>query len=55
MAHGIDLAAMQVKLLQKIEELTLHQIAQEKRLNAQADRIKALETENRHLREATQF
>jgi hypothetical protein len=31
-AHGIDLAAMQVKLLQKVEEMTLHLIAQEKRL-----------------------
>jgi hypothetical protein len=29
-AHGIDLAAMQVKLLQKIEEITLHQIQQAK-------------------------
>jgi TolA-binding protein len=29
-AHGIDLASMQVKLLQKIEELTLHQIDEEK-------------------------
>jgi hypothetical protein len=38
-AEGIDLAAMQVKLLQKIEELTLHQIAQDKRL-------RALEAEN---------
>ncbi len=31
---GIDLAAMQVKLLQKIEELTLHIIRQEKELAA---------------------
>jgi hypothetical protein len=30
--EGIDLAVMQVKLLQKIEEITLHQIAQEKRM-----------------------
>ena len=55
MAHGIDLAAMQVKLLQKIEELTLHQIAQEKRLNAQSQRIEALEAENRQLRSTTGF
>jgi hypothetical protein len=34
--EGIDLAAMQVKLLQKVEELTLHAIAQEKRANDQA-------------------
>jgi hypothetical protein len=31
--HGIDLAAMQVKLLQKVEELTLHLIAHEKQLD----------------------
>ena len=56
-AHGIDLAQMQVKLLQKIEELTLHQIEQEKllesqnrRLNAQAERIDQLEKENTELR-----
>ncbi|HZP59196.1 MAG TPA: hypothetical protein VFB27_02650 [Opitutaceae bacterium] len=42
-AHGIDLAQMQVKLLQKIEELTLHQIEQEKRIDQ-------LEKENTELR-----
>lgn len=39
---GIDLAAMQVKLLQKVEELTLHQIAQEKQLRAQQEEIRVL-------------
>lgn len=34
MANGIDLAAMQVKLLQKIEELTLHVIRQQKEIEA---------------------
>ncbi len=43
MAHGIDLAAMQVKLLQKIEELTLHQIRQQKEIDA-------LKAENARLR-----
>jgi hypothetical protein len=43
-AHGINLADMQVKLLQKIEELTLHQIDQEKR-------IEQLEKENAELLE----
>jgi hypothetical protein len=43
-AHGIDLASMQVKLLQKIEELTLHQIEQEKRIDR-------LEKEKAELRE----
>jgi hypothetical protein len=51
-AHGIDLAQMQVKLLQKIEELTLHQIEQEKRLDAQAQQIEQLENENTSLRAA---
>jgi hypothetical protein len=32
--EGIDLAAMQVKLLQKVEELTLHAIAQQKEISA---------------------
>ena len=40
-AHGIDLASMQVKLLQKIEELTLHVINQEKRLDEQNSRVRA--------------
>jgi hypothetical protein len=55
-AHGIDLASMQVKLLQKIEELTLHQIdeekhqiEQEKRLNDQARDIEQLRKENAEL------
>lgn len=41
--EGIDLAAMQVKLLQKIEELTLHVIALEKR-------TRSLEEENARLK-----
>jgi hypothetical protein len=56
-AHGIDLASMQVKLLQKIEEITLHQIEQQKllenqteRLDAQSQRIEQLEKENTELR-----
>jgi hypothetical protein len=56
-AHGIDLASMQVKLLQKIEELTLHQIEQQKllenqtkRLDEQSQRIEQLEQENTELR-----
>ncbi len=56
-AHGINLADMQVKLLQKIEELTLHQIEQQKlleqqnnRLDEQSQRIEQLEKENTELR-----
>jgi hypothetical protein len=41
-AHGIDLAAMQVKLLQKVEELTLHLIAHEKELRRLSEENAAL-------------
>jgi hypothetical protein len=41
--NGIDLGDMQLKLLQKIEELTLYMIAQDKR-------IEALEKENKQLK-----
>jgi hypothetical protein len=43
-AHGLSVGEMQAKLLQKIEELTLHQIEQEKR-------IEQLEKENTELLE----
>jgi hypothetical protein len=56
-ANGIDLASMQVKLLQKIEELTLHQIdeekhqvEQDKHQVEQDKRIEQLEKENAELR-----
>jgi hypothetical protein len=41
--HGVSVGEMQAKLLAKIEELTLHQIEEEKR-------IARLEAENRNLR-----
>ncbi len=50
-AHGLSMGEMQAKLLQKIEELTLHQIEQEKRLNEQANDIEQLEKENAELLE----
>jgi hypothetical protein len=56
-AGGVSLGDMQAKLLAKVEELTLHVIAQEKRqsaqetqISAQAKRIQQLETENAALR-----
>jgi hypothetical protein len=52
-AHGIDLAAMQVKLLQKVEELTLHLIAHEKELRslrAETQTLPQLRSENESLR-----
>ena len=47
---GVSVGDMQAVLLAKIEELTLHQIEQEKRLNAQAAKITALESENAQLK-----
>jgi hypothetical protein len=46
-AHGVNLGDMEAKLLAKVEELTLRQIDEEKR-------IKALEDENRILRQENQ-
>ena len=40
---GLDLASMNLTLLKKVEELTLHAIAQAKRIEAQNERIQALE------------
>lgn len=56
-AKGISVGEMQARLLAKIEELTLHQIEQEKRLVAatvqlsqQSERIEHLEAENARLK-----
>jgi hypothetical protein len=50
-SQGISLGEMQAILLAKIEELTLHQIAQEEAQLAQAERIRVLESENSRLKE----
>ncbi|WP_084241526.1 hypothetical protein [Pedobacter africanus] len=42
-ANGIDVGAMNAKLLQKIEELTLHLIEQNKKNGEQEQKIKLLE------------
>jgi len=47
---GVSIGDMQALLLAKIEELTLHQIAQAKHQQAQDERIAALEAENTHLK-----
>jgi hypothetical protein len=49
--EGIELGRMDARLLQKIEELTLYTIAQEKVLNQQDREIKSLRTELDELRE----
>ncbi|RZS92319.1 tail fiber protein [Aquimarina brevivitae] len=41
--NGVELGVMNMKLLEKIEELTLYTIAQEKELNAQRNKNKELE------------
>ena len=48
--HGISVGEMQAKLLAKIEELTLHQIAQEKEQAQLRERVNQLEKENSSLR-----
>lgn len=48
--EGIDLGAMNSKLLQKIEELTLYLIEQNKQLKAQLSRVSKLEKELRGLK-----
>jgi hypothetical protein len=59
-SRGVSVGDLQTKLLAKVEELTLHQIEQEKKLSAQesqlsdqAQRIDRLEQENAQLREKT--
>lgn len=44
--EGINIGEMQAKLLQKIEELTLYTIQQEKRIDEQEKRIKELEEQS---------
>jgi len=51
-AHGVKMGEMEAKLLEKIEELTLHVIDEEKRLNTETKRIDQLEEENEQLRVA---
>lgn len=48
--QGVSVGEMQAALLAKIEELTLHQIRQEKRLDAQQEEIRRLRAENAELR-----
>jgi hypothetical protein len=43
---GINLSEMNIKLLQKVEELTLYTIEQEKKNNIQSKKIEVLEKEN---------
>lgn len=49
--EGLNLEEMQLKLLQKVEELTLYVIAQEEEKEALKARVKALETELEEMNE----
>ena len=49
--NGIELGEMNIKLLQKIEELTLYLIEQNKKTKAQGEKIKGLEEQNGNLTE----
>ncbi|MBX2841665.1 MAG: hypothetical protein KTR26_07830 [Flammeovirgaceae bacterium] len=48
--EGIDLGAMDAKLLQKIEELTLYMIEQDKKVNTLIKKVEQLEKENKDLK-----
>jgi hypothetical protein len=50
---GIHLAEMNIKLLQKIEELTLYTIAQQKEIIEQKEKVKKLEEGNKVLKSLT--
>ncbi len=47
--QGIDLGAMQMQLLRKVEELTLYTIEQDKKVSTVLDQNQALKTENAEL------
>ncbi|WP_419494260.1 cell wall anchor protein [Chryseobacterium bernardetii] len=49
--NGINLAEMNSKLLEKIEELTLYSIEQNKKLKSQAEEIKILKKQSKELQE----
>ena len=49
-AQGVDLARMQVKLLQKVEELTLYLLAHDKTLQTQQRELQELRIENAAMR-----
>jgi hypothetical protein len=49
--NGIHLGEMNAKLLQKIEELTLYTIAQEKKINKQAKELKSLKALSQRIAE----
>jgi len=49
-ANGIELGKMNIKLLQKIEELTLYLIEQNKEVKSEKLKVESLEKENQLLK-----
>lgn len=47
--EGVNVGEFQIKLLQKIEELTLYSIEQNKQLKSQSEQLKQLQEENKDL------
>jgi hypothetical protein len=52
--EGVNIGSFQIQLLQKVEELTLYSIEQNKQLKNQQQRIQQLETENTELKQLHQ-
>ncbi|WP_246008632.1 hypothetical protein [Chryseobacterium lactis] len=52
--EGVNIGSFQIQLLQKVEELTLYSIEQNKQLKNQQERIQQLETENAELKKLHQ-
>ena len=48
--NGVSIGDMQAKLLQKVEELTLHVIEQNRKLENQNKKLENLQTENETLK-----
>ncbi|WP_051878620.1 hypothetical protein [Chryseobacterium sp. FH1] len=48
--EGVNIGEFQIQLLQKIEELTLYSIEQNKQIKIQAEKIKTLELENQQVK-----
>ena len=48
--EGVNVGEFQIKLLQKIEELTLYSIDQNKQIKQQSDQLKHLKDENEALK-----
>jgi len=51
--EGVNVGEFQIKLLQKIEELTLYSIDQNKQIKQQAEQLKQLQNENKVLKSQT--